>query len=165
MTEKFHVPKRQVMAEVVLFGRPPMLLNLFLGDQAENHAGFERPSDLLNQGESFFPAADQDGKVMFIHRDAVVRISVSVDDEYGGDQPRDEELAPENATVRDVEALLEDGTVVRGTMSYVMPEGKNRLQDVLNHSDRFLTMRAGDMAFILNKSRIVRVSPMNGSKA
>ncbi|MGH9749503.1 MAG: hypothetical protein ACRD6R_06235 [Candidatus Polarisedimenticolia bacterium] len=155
LTPLYRVAKREVPAEISLVGQPPAPFRLFLSGQARLHAGDERPSDLLNGGESFIPAVDRQGVVHFLCRDTLLIVSVAADHEFGS------ETAPETAappTVRQqVQVLLEDGVTVKGVVESRMPEPKNRLLDCLNLADRFLAVRAGPTVHLVNKTRIVRV--------
>ena len=67
-------------------------------------------------------------------------------------------LSCEQAANHEGRVLLEDGTDLQGTVSYVMPEGQRRLQDYLNRGPRFLIVRAGETARLVNRGRIVRIS-------
>ena len=55
---------------------------------------------------------------------------------------------------------MTNGDQVTGTLVYLMPEGSRRLQDALNQPNRFLALRAGDQAFLINKKHILRIRPV-----
>jgi hypothetical protein len=157
---QYQIPKRCVPAEVALPGIEPLSLKLYLSERAQSHAGVERPSDLLNGSEPFLPAADAENRVVFLHRESVLTIAVDAEAEFGGEALRAEDLAPQDATSVKVEALMETGALIRGTLVYIMPVGSRRLHDVLNQPVRFLALRDGNRALLVNKDRIVRVSPL-----
>jgi hypothetical protein len=158
LTEQYRVPKREVIAEVVLFGQPPASMTIFLGERAETHSGYERPSDLLNGAGAFIPAAEKKGGLVLLRRDAVTILSVPDSDELGGGDPRAEELAADQATMLQVEIVLEDGSKVGGSLVYLMPEGERRLQDFLNLPDGFLVLRDRGKVRLVNKNRIARIT-------
>jgi len=158
--EPYRVPKRSIPAEVVLPGKPPSKLTLFLSDFAETHGGIERPSDLLNGPALFFPAADASGAMVFLHRDSILAVTVRAEHEFAGDVVVAMALQSEHATSAKVEVTLEDGTAIQGVANYLMPEGKQRLQDYLNLPDRFLVLRDGDHVRLVNKLRVIRVTPL-----
>jgi hypothetical protein len=135
-----------------------MQLNLFLSERAQTHAGYERPSDLLDGPEGFLPASDPDNRVLFLHRNAVLSVSVDAAAEFGGEHMPAEVQFPEQATSAQVEILLDNGDCVTGTVRYLMPEGSRRLQDVLNQPNRFLALHDGDRARLVNKAHILRVA-------
>ena len=160
MVDRFCVPKQQVPAEVSLRGHPPARLSLFLNERAETHEGRERPSDILNGARGFLPAADERGKVILINGEAVMVVSVAAEFEFDAAAPRAEDLAPDQTSKASVEVTLQDGTCVRGTISYLMPEAQSRLQDFLNTEGRFVTLREGGVAHLINKHSISRVVPL-----
>ena len=160
MNQAYQIPKRTISAEILLTGLAPLSLKLYLSDHIESRVGNERPSDLLNGPDRFFPAADASDQVVFLHRDAVVTVAVEADAEFGGYPPSAEALAPEQATNVPVEISLTNGDQVTGTLVYLMPEGSRRLQDALNQPNRFLALRAGDQAFLINKKHILRIRPV-----
>ena len=158
MTDPFRVPKHQIAAEVCLSGESPMQMKLFLSECAENHEGTERPSDLLNGPAKFLPAAGGDGKMTFVNRDLLTAVRVQVEDEFSGDVLMAMALSSEEARSSQIDVVMEDGSQFQGTLSYLMPEGQRRLQDFLNHSDRFLVVREGETVVLLNKNRIVHIT-------
>jgi hypothetical protein len=158
LAEQYRVPKREVIAEVVLFGQPAVSLTIFLNERAETHDGYERPSDLFNGSGAFIPASEKKGGLVLLRRGAVTTVSVPAESEFGGGGARAEDLAADQATTLHVEAVLEDGSKLRGTLTYLMPEGQRRLQDFLNLHEEFLTLHDGDHARLINKNRIARIT-------
>ena len=158
MTDPYRVPKREISAEVVLRGQPPLEVKLFLSQAAQSHDGFERLSDLLNGDKPFIPASDEEGKLTFLHRDALEMVTVKAEHEFGGDVLMAAALSSDQATVRRVEITLSDGTTLKGNISYLMPEGRKRLQDYLNEGDPFIPLREGDRLRFVNKSGILKLS-------
>ena len=159
MVDAYRIPKRKVPVTVIFPGKPAVQVKIFLGDCAQTHAGNERPSDLLNGSDSFFPAAGTQDGIMFIHSDALSLLSVNAAIEFREDVFRAETVATNETTRLDVEVELEDGTRIEGIISYLMPENQRRQQDVLNLEDRFLILRDGDEARLINKRRIARIAP------
>jgi hypothetical protein len=158
MTSEYRIPKQEVSAEVSLLGHPRKVVKLFLHERAETHAGPERPSDLLNGAGEFFPVIEPPGKLVLLHRDSVMVISIAVGSEFHGSDPAGEAAAGEGATELSVEVILQDGSHLRGTVRFAMPEGRNRLIDFMNLPERFLTMREESLARLINKRRIVRIA-------
>lgn len=153
------VPKRQVSAEVILPGQHPLTVRFFLNECAEAHGGRERPSDVLNGPVSFIPATDHQGKVILLQRDSVLAISVAAVEERPEDVPPPEDPAPDDVKSVLVDVVLEEGTTIRGIVTYLMPEPQRRLQDFLNTSDRFLALREDSIVHLVNKRRIAQVRP------
>jgi hypothetical protein len=165
---------------VTLVGQPPIRLTLFLASQAAHHAGYERPSDLLESVDAFLPAMNGAGQVLLLQRDAVMVLTVPVAAETGGEGdpdggvnpaggvdpsggadpavggPTDTPASPARRAA--VRMTLENGRVLEGTVEYLMPEGHDRLQDFLNAAGRFLTLRQGDTVHLVHKLRIASVA-------
>jgi len=158
LPDQFRVPKREIQAEIVLFGQKPATLRIFLNEHAEGHTGFERPSDLFNGRGAFIPASEKKGGLVLLRRQAVTSVTVAADEEFSGGEPRVEDLAPDQATTMTVEILLEDASRAHGTITFLMPEGQRRLQDFLNLPDDFLVVRDGEHARLINKHRIARIT-------
>lgn len=159
MSETYSVPKHRLAARLTLVGSPAEPVQLFLAECAENHVGPERPSDLLNGPGRFFPVLQEDGTFSFVPRDAVIVLSVPSESEVADGLPA-EDLAAQLATTVGVHLRLEDGTRLDGTLVYLMPAAQQRLQDYLNHAeDRFIPLRDGDTTHLVNRDRIVRITP------
>jgi hypothetical protein len=158
LTSEYRIPKREVSAEVSLLGHPRKVVKLFLHEQAESHAGPERPSDLLNGPWDFFPAIESPGKLVLLHRSAVLAISVAAESEFPDGEPPPDSREGEGAAEMRVEVILQDGSTIRGKVRFVMPEGRNRLIDFINTQERFLTVREENLARLINKRRIVRIA-------
>ena len=160
MAATWTVPKREVPADVLLPGSPLVRLRLFLGENAETHSGFERPSDLLNGQESFLPAVDSRGELVMLNRDCLMVVTVAADHEFGSDSPTLTELAPEETTRALVDVMMEDGSTLRGLLTYLLPAAQRRLQDFLNLREQFLTIQDDKVVRLVNKRRITRVTPV-----
>lgn len=158
MTEPYRVPKREVPAEVVLDGQKPIKVSLFLSQAAQSHDGFERLSDLLNGPKAFIPAVADGGKMTFLHREAVEIVTVRAEDEFGSDVLLAAALSSEQATTRRVEISLRDGATLKGTVSYLMPAGRQRIQDYLNQNEPFVPVREGDQLRFVNKRRMLQIT-------
>lgn len=155
----YSVPKRQVTAEVIIPGQHALTVRLFLNECAEAHGGHERPSDVLNGPIAFLPATDHQGKVILLQTDSVLVVSVAAVEEHSDELPTAEDLAPQGVKSHLVDVLLEEGTTIRGIVSYLMPESHRRLQDFLNTNDRFLSIREDGIVHLVNKRRIAQVRP------
>jgi hypothetical protein len=151
--EDLRVPKRRTPVEVLLPGGTPRAMALFLSEVAADHTGPERPSDLLNGGDDFVPAFDEAGKAMtFLNRAAIaaVRLDPALDADL------DEEVSI--PTEHDVELLLQDGTALRGLVSYLRPTERSRLVDFLNEAPPFFRLLEGTVLVLVNKRHVVRVT-------
>ncbi len=151
--DELRVPKHRVAAEVLLPGGATRRITLFLAEAASTHAGPERPSDLLNGGEDFVPALDDDaGAMTFLNRAAIAVVRVARELEA------DDAAEATIPTEHEVEALLADGTVLRGLVSYVLPADHARLVDFLNEPSPFFRLLEPGAVALVHKRHVVRVA-------
>lgn len=160
MAQLLRVPKLRFPAEIVLPGSAPLPFQLYLAECAARHSGAERPSDLLNGDESFLPAADEHGEIQFLHRDTLMVVTVEAALEADADPGICAALASSEANSMRVLVTLDDGSSLRGTIRFLMPEGRRRLQDFLNLPERFLRLEDGSLIHLVNKRRVVRLAPV-----
>ncbi len=154
MSDELKVPKRRVQVEVLLAGGGARQVTVFLAGFASSHAGRERLSDLLNAAEGeFVPAIDADSdELMFLNRRSVAVAHVLREWES------DEELT--GGSEHEVEIDLIDGTHLLGTVRYVMPPERSRLNDYLNDAQPFVRLERGDKVTLVNKQHIARVAKL-----
>jgi hypothetical protein len=162
MTERFRVPKHVFPAEVTLVGHEPLSLRFFLSELAETHSGPERPSDLLKYSRPFIPTYDPATEsVIILRREAIMVLSVSASEEYGEDAVEDEVGRSEEAVALDVKLVLMGQVTISGKLTYLMPEGRRRIQDFLNAEEPFVSIRDGDTIRFINKGHIIKVTPLD----
>ena len=154
MSADYRIPKRPVRARVLIRGEPPRDLHLFVGPRAAHHDAGERPSDLLNGGESFLPVRDAKGQMWLLNLEAVLVVTVAAVEESVA---RALEFQTDDVTCMDVVVALEGGVRVHGTMRYVLPEGQRRLQDHLRQPRRFVALHRGPWVHWINRRRMVWV--------
>lgn len=119
----------------------------------------ERPSDILN-GPGFFPLVVKgEAKVRMVRRNAVVALSVLGEYEQGGELPV-EDLAGDAAKSLRLRVRVRGGSAFEGTVVYLLPEGMQRLSDVLNQNDDVLVVREGLTFHLIPKARILDVASL-----
>lgn len=156
MAESYRVPKHPVPIKLRLAWQEPKELSLYVAEHAARHTGAEYPSDLLNGGDRFLPAMDEEGRYLVFQRAQVMVLSVSA--EHERDWTDLEGTAEETVTTLDIALILEDGTRVQGALSYWRPQGQRRFQDYLNSAEQFVPVRDGDTIHLVNRERIVFAS-------
>lgn len=165
--DDYRVPKHRVAAEVLLPGQPPRDVELYLAERAKHHTGPERPSDLLNGDKRFLPAHVPGGRPVLLRRLSVVCLSVRAEDDVGPEPADADDLAQVDPSVeaerRGVRFLMEDGSEVEGTVTYVMPAGERRVQDFLNQAADFVRVRDGDLIRLVNVHLVAQVEALDGS--
>lgn len=151
MSDDLKVPKRRVQVELLVPGSPARQVTVFLAEFAPDHTGPERLSDLLNDHAEFVPAVDvASGAMTFFGRHSIAAARVAREWELG-----EEPVAGEQ---HQVEIQLTDGTLLDGTVSFVLPHERTRLLDYLNDGQPFVLLAQRDQVALINKRHIVRVT-------
>lgn len=148
--EDLRVPKRPVAVEVVLPGRGPRRVTLWLAEGAANHPGPERVSDLLNGSAPFIPAREDSGAMVFLQRSSIAVARVAA-----AEEPVDSFTIPHE---HEVELTLVDGTRLAGLVTYEAPSERHRLVDFLNHPDPFLRLLERDGVALVGRAHVAQVA-------
>jgi len=157
------VPKRSVEATVRMLNGPPRTFELFLSTMAETHRGPERPSDLLLRATRFLPVKEWDKAFAVVNTDAILWMTVDASVETAGDTLSAEDLAASLSVSQDVDITMSNGEVLKGTVVYLQPQGRQRLQDFLHDAPRFFVLRDGEKAHVVNVAHIALVTPRSQS--
>jgi hypothetical protein len=157
MSEVYRIPRLEVPAQLAMVGRQVRSVNLYLGERAKAHPGPEKPSDLLNAGVDFIPALER-GNIVFVNLENVLVVSVPAEVEFDAEELHLLDAALAQSTHRRIQVVLDEGTPVRGDVTYLQPEGRRRLQDFLNIPQRFMVLRDGALARLVNKRRVAWVT-------
>lgn len=154
---ELRVPKRRVEVELTFTGGERRTVAVFLSEQAPEHAGPERVSDVLTRREPFFPAIDPTtGETNLVARAAVALARLARADEPGD---ADELTIP---TEHEVEIHLRDGQQVGGTLAYVLPPERSRLVDFLNVAPPFFRLLVGgDLLLLVSRDQVARVTALS----
>jgi hypothetical protein len=148
------VPKRRAEVAVELVGGLRRKVTVFLAPSSAAHDGGERLSDLLEAPGEFFPARDADEPGMTFLRRATVVVAEAAPEQATAPEPDDVTLPSEY----EVDVTLDDGRVLRGLLSFVLPSDRCRLADYLNEPTRFLPLRGGELLRLVNKRHVTRVA-------
>ena len=84
---------------------------------------------------------------------------MDADLEFGNEEARALENAYGSEGHRRVVVELDDGTAVRGDLTYMLPQAQRRIQDHLNNDEMFFTVREGNRVRLINKRHVVLVIP------
>jgi hypothetical protein len=158
MSNPYVVEKQRVTVQALLPNRAVESLSIFLEPNALRDSGYCRPSELFERPETFLSVLDASGAVSFLSRDAVMALAVPAHLEDPDSDIRLEEH--QGAARQDVEVCFEDGTRLRGTLIYVLPDNKNRIQDYLLQDSACIRMWSKGSIYIVNKKRVVSVRPL-----
>ncbi len=154
MSERFRIPKTSAQAEIHLAGGEKMPAVFFLGDRAQGHEGPEHINDLLSSDIAFIPIRDpRNNEVSLVRREAIVAVAVPA-----GAAPEglaELEGLPEGpVTTIVIEVTTAGSGRFRGTLRYLMPEGRRRVQDYLNTPDRIVILEQGATLLLVSKQHI-----------
>lgn len=115
----------------------------------------ERPQDILNGEDPFFPVALADGDTLLIAKEQVLELSTPRGEDDDGDA---------GALGRPIviEVRLVSGDKHAGAIFLDMPSDRPRLLDFLNRDDeRFLTLHGTERRFLINRQAIEHVRPLD----
>ena len=112
------------------------------------YGGAERPIDILNSGEAFFPIADDAGDTLIVSKESVLFATCAMAPEA------DEERKGLSRPVA-VRILLRNGEVVTAVARLEVPEDHPRLLDFFNLSrGPFIPLETAQGQIIVNKAMI-----------
>lgn len=158
MSNPYVVEKKRVSVQVLLPNRSVQSLSIFLEPNAMHDSGYCRPSELFERPEGFLSVLDSSGAVSFLARDAIMALAVPAHLEEPDNGCKIEEQA--GAARQEVEVSFEEGTLLRGTIIYVLPDNKNRIQDYLAQDSVFFRMWSKGSIYVVNKKRVAAVRPI-----
>ena len=134
---------------------PPRDVQIFLSEAVPGYRGPERASETLTSEGDFFPVLDGSA-FRLIHKQSVVCLSVALEDEMAGELGI-EDLAGDQATLRNVEITVRNGAPLSGAIVYVMPESQRRPLDFLNQPEPLVALRDRERVHLIRKPFIVDV--------
>ena len=133
----------------------PREVQIFLCEAIPGYRGPEKASETLTASSDFFPALDG-GVFRIVYRNSVVSLTVALEDETAGELGV-EDLAGDQATLRNVEINVRNGPPLKGAIVYLMPEGQRRPLDFLNQPEPIVALREADRVHLIRKAFIVDV--------
>lgn len=158
MSNPYVVEKQRVSVQVLLPNRAVESLSIFLEPNAMRESGFCRPSELFERPEGFISVLTMSGAVSFLAPDAIMALAVPANlEEPDAGHSLEEQ---QGAARQEVEVSFEDGTLLRGTIIYMLPENNNRVQDYLMQDSVFFRMWSKGSIYIVNKKRVAAVRPL-----
>jgi hypothetical protein len=165
------VLKRRADVAVELVGGLRHEVTVFLAQSSAAHDGGEGVAELLEGDGAFFPACDsrerrrgwcatascggcpEEQKMTFLRR-ATVLVAEAAPEEASAAGADDLTLPSEY----EVDVTLDDGRVLRGLVSFVLPSEHCRLVDYLNEPTRFLQLHGEEALRLVNKRHVTRVA-------
>lgn len=151
----YRIPKNRRRIVVKLHSRETLVGDMFLQPYGRWDGGAERPIDILNAAERFFPLNSDTGEIVLVAKDQVVSVAC---DRVDGEED------PQTAVTRRValEVRLIHGDTFTGTALLEVPEDHARVLDFLNRwKPRFLPLHTTDGQLLVNRSMIERVRSLD----
>ena len=150
----YHIEKSRCPVVVTTHSGETITGEMFLQPFARHDGGSERPLDILNASEPFFPLAVSDEETVLVAKEQVVEVSVGLD----ADASDDESFA--QPTV--IEVRLINGATHSGAIFLQLPSERPRLLDFLNRdTQRFITLHGTERRILINRQVIERVRPLD----
>jgi len=154
----FKVPKSPARVILDVPPDPPIERRVYVSELAEKHRGRETACDLLEAQGRFLPVVSADGKFALISKQAIrwVKVLEPQEAEWLYFEERD------NAPRIEVWCEFHEGDRLEGAIHAVTPEGKQRVQDVVNGEAGFLHLEAKDDLYLVNLSLVKTIGLMGG---
>ena len=128
---------------------------MFLQPFGRHDGGMERPQDILNGDEPFFPLALSEEETVLIAKEQVIEVSLAFD-------PHDAVEYEMLARPTVIEVRLVNGATHAGAIFLQLPLERPRLLDFLNRDvQRFLTLHGTERRLLINRRVIERVRPLD----
>jgi hypothetical protein len=133
--------------------------DIFLQLYGRHDGGAERPIDLLNSAEHFFPICADDGEIVILAKDQVVSVA------WQNPSDADENPLQSVMTRVDVEVGLTDGETISATVLLEVPEDHPRLLDFLNLvRNRFMSLETPGGGLLVNRGMVERVRTLEDAR-
>ncbi len=157
----YRVPKEQ--AKVLLSAPPsaPEERYVFLSECAEHHQGEETLSDLLARPKRFLPFRDGGGRAVLVRKAAIEWMLIR-------DPERVEWVFYQNRQGVPSEAVrleFSNGRELAGSIFAIAPEGRRRVQDLVNDAEGWLHLEAEEGLYLVNLEHVVAINGDGGEHA
>lgn len=127
---------------------------MFLQPHGRPDGGAERPIDILNAAEPFFPLALPDGEMVLLAKSQVLEVATESTDEVADEVPL--------ARPALIEVRLASGDTHAGAVFLELPSDHPRLLDFLNRAgQRFFTLHGTDRRLLISRQALERVRPLD----
>lgn len=151
------VPTVEVDAQLLWADGTVLSGLIFLAAGTPHHAGPQRPADWAEDPQQFFAfRPEKAATALLLNKQTLVSITV------GGESDHDD--SADFALVQYVVVTVGQQEL-RGRLLIEMPEGHERVLDLLNGSQAFVTLVDGDQHHLIRKSAITQVEESRRDKA
>ncbi len=151
-SESLRIPKK--LQQVALWVHPEgrIVGSLYLHLRSNEHAGEEKPQEILNQADPFLVLkGEPPEEVRFYNKRSIVRVS------YQDAPPRE---TADLVTLR-CRLYMMDGSMIAGAIKEPLPPAHRRLYDYINNvREAFIKVHMeGTDVCLINKAYVVRLNP------
>jgi hypothetical protein len=147
----YHIQKSRRRIIVMMQSGEETTGDMFLQPYGRYGGGTERPIDVLNSAEKFFPLSSENGETVLMAKDHVVTVNCETQDD-------EDDLAPAVSRQVTVEVRLIDGKEFEAKVRLEVPDDHPRLLDFLNlRRQHFMALQTGDGQILVNRRKIERV--------
>lgn len=151
----YRIEKSRCPVIVTTHSGETMTGEMFLQPFGRHDGGMERPQDILNADEPFFPLAISADETVLVAKEQVLAVSVAFEPD---DSFESESLS--RPTV--IEVRLINGATHAGAIFLQLPTERPRLLDFLNRdTERFITLHGTERRLLINRQVIERVRPLD----
>jgi hypothetical protein len=157
MSQTLKIPKSLVDVELRDSRGRELAAAVYLAEAVPSGDRRERLQDLLTS-RRFVPLRRPEG-FSFIARDHVMWLRLDL-------MSAIDELDPEaeggaGSVSAGIELTLDDGTMLRGGIRYLLPRTSRRVGDYLEGLPPFFPLRTPNHLFLVNRDRVVQVVPID----
>ncbi len=145
----FKVTKQPTPVTLFLMDGIVLEGTIFLAEYAASHMGSQTELDLFLEEGAFLPLTDNGGTFHLVNRSHISHARL------GASEPRKESAV----TVQTYAVCLTfvGGDCLSGVIHSSYPAGQERLQDLLNHTDRFFELYTDTHTYLVSRRHIRQV--------
>lgn len=155
---QYAIEVTRLAATVVGADGARLAATFFLRTASQHHTGCETLGDRLNDPGTDFLAVETDHGIELVQLQWILYV------EHEGTLPEVAtrlEVGAERARVR---LALTSGETLEGELCYLLPEGRNRLSDLLNTpAERFLLLLGEGVTRYVNRRGVTRLLSLGGA--
>jgi len=151
----FRIVKGRTSVQLTLSGDSALSGDMFVQSYSRRGGDPERPADILNDAEPFFPLALEDGNTLMVAKNQVIEALI----EHAPDENPELRSAVRDAAV---EITLAGGASRIGTLRLEVRSERPRLLDYLNlYEQRFFCLYSSNGVRLINRHFIEHVRPLD----
>lgn len=132
---------------------------IHLVDWLHHRAGPEKPLEMLNRAEAFFPLTQEGGETVFLSKAQVAVVACEWPPQ--GWPPEGMESVPDPGRRISMLVRLTSGQEFRGETVVALPTGRDRTLDYLNGTGAFFQLVSEGSPRLINRAHVSVVRPLD----